>query len=88
MHFSFSSASNFPDKISVYSTLVGLLNVKDYKCGEDVCVFQGLLFYLRWSAMLSVGHTPWSPFLGAQVLLSPLSKALSAWSNIALGHKP
>ena len=28
-------ASNFPDKISVYSTLVGLLNVKDYKCGED-----------------------------------------------------
>ena len=33
----FCSASNFPDKISVYSTLVGLLNVKDYKCGEEVC---------------------------------------------------
>lgn len=28
-------ATNSPDKISVYSTLVGLLNVKDYKCGED-----------------------------------------------------
>ncbi|XP_028406965.1 nuclear cap-binding protein subunit 1-like [Dendronephthya gigantea] len=28
-------ASNHPDKISVYSTLVGLLNVKDYKCGEE-----------------------------------------------------
>jgi hypothetical protein len=36
--FLFCSASNFPDKISVYSTLVGLLNVKDYKCGEEVCI--------------------------------------------------
>ncbi|XP_046857946.1 nuclear cap-binding protein subunit 1-like isoform X2 [Xenia sp. Carnegie-2017] len=27
--------SNFPDKIGVYSSLVGLLNVKNYKCGED-----------------------------------------------------
>ncbi|EDO33158.1 predicted protein [Nematostella vectensis] len=28
-------AANLPEKISIYSTLVGLLNVKTYKCGEE-----------------------------------------------------
>lgn len=28
-------ACNLPDKITVYTTLVGLLNVKNYTCGED-----------------------------------------------------
>ena len=46
---SFSSASNFPDKISVYSTLVGLLNVKDYKCGEEVCLIYNLtIIYVNY----------------------------------------
>ena len=35
VYFSFS-ACNLPDKITVYSTLVGLLNVKNYTCGEQV----------------------------------------------------
>ena len=36
VYFCYFSACNLPDKITVYSTLVGLLNVKNYTCGEQV----------------------------------------------------
>jgi hypothetical protein len=34
--FLFFSVTNLPEKIAIYSTLVGLLNARNYKCGEEV----------------------------------------------------